>query len=389
MSWRRCATPREQDNIHNPAITVDSFFSILMFIGCFSAATIAAAAEIPAGGGYSSVLAGGDYQTEAEVMVGFQTVAVGCANYSGGLTICYDAYEIVSIPPWSDFGDWAWSRIVETRIPVRRTVNGIDGGTNYEYTTGRIVLRYFCPAGYPQFTQSESTWQPGTGWPSCTDGLPPPPPPPATCPVTALPPIPADDVCAQTLEAYNSTQAQKVAACGTLTPAMQTAVGCFRNKLTQINDPATGQPIPLVITADIRNIAYQAHFREVWDKMEDIVRETRDNPTMQAVCAARRAEVAAEKGCDNAGPCTTCYPSTATTRSHCIVSRPAQPNPNDATHVQGNAIDVSRGQTVDPLQAALNLRTPPQSIQDMLNAPRNCRLDYLGAGDPVHFQLRP
>ena len=121
-----------------------------MFIGCFSAATIAAAAEIPAGGGYSSVLAGGDYQTEAEVMVGFQTVAVGCANYSGGLTICYDAYEIVSIPPWSDFGDWAWSRIVETRIPVRRTVNGIDGGTNYEYTTGRIVLRYFCPAGYPR-----------------------------------------------------------------------------------------------------------------------------------------------------------------------------------------------------------------------------------------------
>jgi len=209
------------------------------------------------------------------------------------------------------------------------------------------------------------------------------------CPVAALTPMPTDDVCAQTLEIFNSSQAQKTAACGTLTPAMQTAVGCFGGKLGTINNPATGQPIPLRITADIRNIAYQAHLREVWDKMESIVRETRDNPAMQTACAARRAAIAAEKGCDNAGPCGACNAPTRFARSHCLASAPALPNPNNATHVQGNAIDVSRGQTVDPLQSALSQRTPPQSIQGLLDGPTNCRLDYLGAQDPVHFQLRP
>ena len=209
------------------------------------------------------------------------------------------------------------------------------------------------------------------------------------CPVAALTPVPADDVCAQTLEAYNATPAQKTAACGTLTPPMQTAVNCFANKLSQINNPATGQPIPLRITADIRNIAYQAHLREVWDRMQNLVDETTENPALQTACAARRAEIAAEKGCDNAGPCETCNATTATARRHCLVARPARPNPNDATHVQGNAIDVSRGQTLEPLEVALSQRIPPQSIQGLLNSPTNCNLDWLGAADQVHFQLRP
>ena len=323
MSWRRCAIPREQDNIHNPAITVDSFFSILMFIGCFSAATIAAAAEIPAGGGYSSVLAGGDYQTEAEVMVGFQTVAVGCANYSGGLTICYDAYEVVSIPPWSDFGDWAWSRIVETRIPVRRTVNGIDGGTNYEYTTGRIVLRYFCPAGYPQFTQSESTWQPGTaGRPTCTDGLV-TPPPPAVCSVDVLTPYDPDPY---PLDIDN------------LTPRMQTALQCLQTAIA--NNGGTSN-----VESAYRPPAYNQHLIDVWNKW---VRELRNNTN--PACQTLRADVQAHIG-----------------RHELLVSQPPVLN---SLHTQGEAFDLTSS-----LPYA-NLDALTQGCQVYRNIP---------VRDPVHF----
>ncbi len=238
---------------------------------------------------------------------------------------------------------------------------------------GAVIRTVECPAGFNPDSHNppEACWRQDP------------------CPVARVTPVPENDVCAQTLEAYNPTQAQKTAACGTLTTGMQTAVNCFADKLSRINNPTTGQPIPLRITADIRNLAYQAHFREIWDKMEDIVFEITRNPALQTACAARRAEIAAEKGCDNAGPCAPCSAPTATARRHCLASRPAPPNPNDATHVQGNAIDVDRGQTVDPLQSALNQRTPPQSIQGQLDAPTNCRLDYLGAQDPVHFQLRP
>jgi hypothetical protein len=194
------------------------------------------------------------------------------------------------------------------------------------------------------------------------------------------------------LERYNSTQAEKDAACGTLTPTMQTAVACFQNKLTGVNNPTTGQPIPLIITAGIRNVEYQRHLREIWDKMERIVRETRNNPTLQASCATRRAELAAEKGCDHAGGCRPRPPynecQIAGGRNHCIVSQPAPPNPNDATHTQGNAIDVDETQTVNPLETALSLRTPPQTIQGWLDAPNNCNLNWLGDADRVHFQLR-
>jgi hypothetical protein len=181
--------------------------------------------------------------------------------------------------------------------------------------------------------------------------------------VAPLTPIPATDICATTLERYNSTQAEKDTACGTLTQAMQTAVGCFGNKLTGVNNPATGQPIPLVITAGVRNVEYQRHFREIWDKMEALVQLTTSNPAMQTACAARRAELAAEKGCNNAGACTACAAPTATARNHCLVSQPAPPDPNAATHTQGRAIDADRVQTVDPLHTALAGRTPPQTIQ--------------------------
>lgn len=208
------------------------------------------------------------------------------------------------------------------------------------------------------------------------------------CPVGKLAAPPFNDACAQALENVSSTQAQKNAACGSLTPAMQAGKSCLEGKLSSMS-PA----ISLAITADIRSIAYQAHLKEIWDKMQVLVRLMKEDPAMQTACAARRAEIAAEKGCDNAGVCTSCYPSTATRRSHCIAGMPASPNPNDAQHTQGKAFDVSRTRTINPLRAALGARNPPQAIQQFLDAPpTNCNLNWGGTFkdnyDPVHFYAR-
>ena len=210
----------------------------------------------------------------------------------------------------------------------------------------------------------------------------------STCPVLALTTPPFNEACAETLENLGSTQAQKDTACGTLTPAMQTGQACLGGKLA-----AMSPSIPFVITANIRSIAYQAHFREIWDKMEELVPLMARDPAMQTACADRRAEIAAEKGCDNAGSCVgDCYAPSATQRSHCFRGRHANPNPNDAPHTQGNAIDVSEAGTINPLLTALSQRTPLQTIPQFLDAPTDCNLIWGGTFtdnvDPVHFQVR-
>jgi hypothetical protein len=213
------------------------------------------------------------------------------------------------------------------------------------------------------------------------------------CPsVPALTPLPKDDACANVLENIHSTQAQKDAACGALTDKLKTGMACFRDKLSRTNDIVTGNPIPFVVTSDIRDIAYQAHLREVWDKMQLLVKLMKDDPAMQTACAARRAEIAAEKGCDNAGVCKSCYSESATQRSHCLKGMPADPNPNDAQHTQGNAFDVSATYTIAPLRVALGALRPPQNIPLFLDAPTNCGLIWGGMfitnKDPVHFLAR-
>jgi hypothetical protein len=210
--------------------------------------------------------------------------------------------------------------------------------------------------------------------------------PPVDCPVTALTEPPFSDACATVLENINSTQAQKDAACGTLTSAMQSGKSCLESKLANL-----ATPVPLVVTADIRSIAYQAHLREIWDKMQTLVKLMKEDPAMQTACAARRAEIAAEKGCDNAGKCTSCYSASATQRSHCLKARPANPSPNDAQHTQGKAIDVSEAGTITPLQSYLSAVNPPQNVQQFLDAPTNCNLNwggtFIGNPDLVHFYV--
>lgn len=261
-------------------------------------------------------------------------------------------------------------------------------------------------------------WGPGLAsppqMPICTDGVPspsppptpppPPPPPPLTvCPVPPLPAV-AGDNCTQTLERYNATRADRFAACGPITPAMRTAEQCFSDGLSGrdgfggVNDPSTGQPIPLTITADVRSNGYQQHFVDIWDKMIEIDDWMILNSANRDLCVPLRAAVANEKGCDSIGDClaippstAACFPSTASVRSHCLASMPTPVDPND-THVQGIAIDVSYAGTVTPLAAALRLRTPPETIQGWLDAAPDCSLTWgysFRPRDPVHFQLRP
>jgi hypothetical protein len=72
---------------------------------------------------------------------------------------------------------------------------------------------------------------------------------------------------------------------------------------------------------------------------------------------------------------------------------PAKPNPNDAQHTQGNAFDVSQTSTINPLQAVLDARHPPQTIQQFLDdpKPKDCKLIWGGTfhtnNDPVHFYV--
>lgn len=270
-----------------------------------------------------------------------------------------------------------------------RTTTGTYGGcqNGYYYWTASSS----CPA------HTTSTTPPCT----CNTGFVPDPTatscvPVDTCTAVAkLTPLPANDACANVLENIHSTQAQKDAACGALTDKLKTGMACFRDKLSRTNDIVTGNPTPLVVTSDIRDIAYQAHLREVWDKMEILVKKIAKDPALQTACATRRAEFAAEKGCDNAGSCESKSCSAASDngqRSHCLKGRPADANPNDAQHTQGNAFDVSEDYTINPLQDVLDAGNPQQDIQQFLDAPTNCGLTWGGTFsdnyDPIHFGVR-
>lgn len=291
----------------------------------------------------------------------------------------YPPENFVSCFSRSPSGAIGWLAVMS----IRRSCDGISW-VGYAITCTRNV----CPANstLASGTATVTTCTCNTGYqpdPTATSCV-----PVVACPVAKLTAPPFNDACAQALENISSTQAQKDAACGSLTPAMQAGKSCLEGKLSSMS-PA----ISLAITADIRDIAYQAHFREIWDKMEKLVRLMKEDPAMQTACAVRRAEIAAEKGCNNAGPCTSCTSPIATQRNHCLKGRPAKPSPNDAQHIQGNAIDVSETRTMDPLLAALGARRPPQTIPQFLDAsPTNCNLNWGGTFkdnyDPVHFYAR-
>jgi hypothetical protein len=287
-----------------------------------------------------------------------------------------------------------------TTCPANSTPNGTDCTCNNGYepdpTNTQCVVQS-CPPNssgtFPNACTCNKDYEPDPTKTSCVPVSADP------CPqVPALTALPANDACAQALENRQTTQAQKDAACGTLTDAMKAGKSCLADKLSNTKDIDTDTAIPLIVTADIRDLAYQAHLREIWDKMEDLVTLMKKDPNMKTACAARRAEIAAEKGCDKAGRCKSkpnevCYPESSTQRSHCLAGRPAKPSASDAKHTQGNAIDVSLDYTISPLQDVLDARNPPQDIQQFLDdpKPKDCKLKWGGNftdSDPVHFQVQ-
>jgi hypothetical protein len=261
-----------------------------------------------------------------------------------------------------------------TTCPANSSPNGTDCTCNTNYVADSAGTSCILPS---QCT-APNVVDPKTGQCGPAD----------TCPqVKALTPLPANDACAQALENLKTTQAQKDAACGTLSTAMKAGKSCLADKLSRT--PNAANPIPLKVTADIRDIAYQAHLREIWDKMQALLK-LEDDPVQQTACAARRAEIAAEKGCNNGGRCESCYAESATQRSHCLKGRPS--SSNDAPHTKGNALDVSEASTIAPLKRVLNGRRPPQNIQQFLDGPPDCKLNwggmFPGNYDPIHFQVR-
>jgi len=182
--------------------------------------------------------------------------------------------------------------------------------------------------------------------------------PDSSCPISTikpLTPLPTQvtDLCSAALE---SQSASRIASdCPKLTPEMQNELDCLGEKLRL-------KGITMKVTAKVRTLAYQRHFREVWDSLEELVAKTRKDAVLQASCAAIRAELAAEKGCDNAGACKSCTGSPA----HCLKAQPAKPDPM-ANHPKGKAIDLKAANVKD-LLGMLNA-PPPQTMQQFLAEP--------------------
>ena len=223
------------------------------------------------------------------------------------------------------------------------------------------------------------------------------------CSVDPLKELPADDLCAQSLNAGLGKDVN--GKCPPLDPRLPGQMQCFADKITATNVTAR-PPIPYAgPTATIRNTAYQAHLREVWDKM--IKLNEPDNNNNEA-CRPLRDKVIAEKGCDSSGECLASTPSTphCMAGSHCIKYRPA----TFSNHSTGTAFDVPEG-TVNGLLSRLAPPPPPQlrwrktlrplpptiqmqrkMIADWLAKPAACNLYWGGnftdpGPDYIHFQL--
>lgn len=181
------------------------------------------------------------------------------------------------------------------------------------------------------------------------------------CTVAHLTPLPiaASDPCTAALESHSS-QAIVDKACGIPSPNMQKEVACLAEKLA-----ANG--ITISINNKVRSEAYQAHFWDVWSKMIDVMdKNIQNDPLKKAACAARRTELANEKGCDHEKACLKKKKPYCPLGGHCFASRPSQ-NPKSA-HSERRAIDMS-GLQVNALEALLQGQTPPKSIKQFLAEP--------------------
>ncbi len=153
----------------------------------------------------------------------------------------------------------------------------------------------------------------------------------STCPVPDLTAPPFNDACAESLDAGLGEDVS--GDCPQLSDDMKNQIQCFADKITATNVTAR-PPIPYSkATATIRNAAYQAHLREIWDKMIELnIPDNKNNEARRP----RQDKVIAEKGCASSGNCDT---NKCTAGSHCFAYQPA----TDSNHSTGTAFDVPKG----------------------------------------------
>ncbi|MDD5056770.1 MAG: M15 family metallopeptidase [Sideroxydans sp.] len=214
------------------------------------------------------------------------------------------------------------------------------------------------------------------------------------CPIDPLPDLPADDLCAQSLNKGLGVDVDDK--CPKLDDRMLGANGqlqCFANKITAANAMARPQIPYSGPTAKYRNAAYQAHLLNIWKKMIELIKL--EDPAEITACAPLRNKVAAEKGCDTDDGC----PAACTAGSHCIRNKPA----TYSNHTQGTAFDVPQNTINGLINELTPLPPAPMSplkklqaqrfwIASWLAKPTACNLEWGGNfNDPkpdfVHFQL--
>ena len=158
-----------------------------------------------------------------------------------------------------------------------------------------------------------------------------------------------------------------------LLPAAQAGLDCVKAKLPGVT-----------LSGGTRTVAYQAHLREVWDKLIEL-NQLRDPIQIQACKPLRDRIKAHHDSCGGNG--------------HCIAYEPA----TDSDHPRGDAFDVSGiegllGKLRPPPDLQLPPRPPLTSAQqrqvdvpliaDWLASPPTCNLVWGGSyGDTVHFSI--
>lgn len=195
---------------------VQSCFTILLFISCFSTSTRSFATDLPANGGYYANLCsygcngGGPYSTiqEAITVAAIGTPPSLCSPRSATVIACYGAIgidESVGVPesnysgpwvtePYTTVGStaWGWARRVRVLVETQYFYDGstTPGGSQIDWMIGSLEIRYQCPVfagSYLLMRDDPAPWGPNQSrppqMPTCTDGLPtvPPPPPPTAC----------------------------------------------------------------------------------------------------------------------------------------------------------------------------------------------------------------
>lgn len=215
----------------------------------------------------------------------------------------------------------------------------------------------------------------------------PPPPPPCTA-IDAIPPLPKDDACAQSLNDGKGVDIRHK--CPEITEDMKKGVECLAKKIAAFYPPITYSGP----SATIRNKAYQKHLSDVYNQSEEIAGTDWTDAEKQA-CAARIADVDKEM------------------KWHKIKAGPSKKG-DQAPHVKGEAIDISEDVanaliercTKTNVKAYVTTYFPgcikcqhiplvTGNVEDYINSavinPPACNLEWGGLFknnyDPIHFQL--